>query len=247
MKPKIAFFDFSCCEGCQLQVLNLEEEILDLLGQVEIVQFREAMTEKGEDYQIAFIEGSIQREAGIERVKKIREKADVLVALGACACIAGVNGIRNTMDFKDVGETVYGADMKYFPDVLPKALAIDQVVKVDYYIPGCPINKYEFVSTVKALLSGVEPKLPDYPVCVECKLKGNVCLFDKGKFCMGPIIRAGCDAWCPTHNEGCAGCRGYVPDPNINSAKDVLERYGLTVEDIKKEFTHYLAAQETSS
>jgi len=229
-KPKVAFFDFTCCEGCQLTVLDSLQTHPELLEAVEIVQFREAMSEKGEDYLIAFVEGSLARPADEERLKDIREKAAILVALGACAHIGGINAIRNRQELEKVRQYVYGDKWEWFDAY--EARPLNAAVKVDYFVPGCPIDRFEFLEVVKALLQGREPKLPDYPLCVECKLKENVCLYDKGKTCLGPIVRAGCGAICPTYGDGCEGCRGLISNPNMDAAEDVLKEHGLTVEDI---------------
>ena len=175
-KPKIAVFSFACCEGCGLQILNCEDELLDLLGAVELVRWREAMSETAEEFDIAFCEGTVVQEKEKERLQWIRDHSKVLVALGACAATGGLNMIRNFQPLSDVKKYVYGdavpeLDAKGFPwDVTPTALPLDQVVTVDYYIRGCPIRLEEFLSVTLALLQGREPSIPDYPVCVECKL-----------------------------------------------------------------------------
>jgi sulfhydrogenase subunit delta len=244
MKPKIAFFDFACCEGCQLQVVNLETEMLDVIGAVDIVQFREAMTEKSDDYAIAFVEGSITREKDIPRLKKIREQAAVLVALGACATIGGVNCLKNFQPLDNVRKYVYGDKADWYETFA--ARPIDAVVPVDYYIHGCPIHKDEFVKVTKALLMGKKPEIPSYPVCVECKKAGNVCVFELGLKCLGPVTRAGCGAWCPSYRDNCVGCRGLVPDPNANAEKEVLQKYGLTVEQAIGQFRIFLGYSEAA-
>ena len=241
MKPKVAFFDFASCEGCQLQIVNLEEKILDLIEVVDVVSFREAMKEHSDDYDIAVIEGSIMRPMDEERLKGIRENADILVALGACACTGGLNKLRNMWPVDKVKERVYGdADIEDNPlfDAFPTK-AVDEVVKVDHYIPGCPIDREEFTKTIVSLAMGKKPKLPQYPVCVECKKNENVCVFELGQFCMGPITRGGCKAICPTHGEGCDGCRGYLDDPRINAQKDVLRKYGVSLDEMMKRFNMY--------
>ena len=229
-KPKVAFFDFTCCEGCQLTVVDSLQTHPELLDAVEIVQFREAMSEKGEDYAIAFVEGSLARPADAERLRGIREQAQVLVALGACAHIGGINTIRNRQELVDVRKYVYGDKWEWFDAY--EARPLHSAVKVDYFIPGCPIDRNEFLAVVTALLQGREPKIPDYPMCVECKLNENVCMYTLGKTCLGPIARAGCGAICPTYGDGCEGCRGIITNPNINAAEDVLKEHGLTVEEI---------------
>ena len=242
MKPKVAFFDFTSCEGCQLTVVDSLQTHVDLLDVVEIVQFREAMTEKGEDYAIAFVEGSISRESDEARLRRIREQAAIIVALGACAHLGGINAIRNAQPLDDVRKYVYGDKADWY-ETYP-ARPISAVVKVDAVIPGCPIDREEFIGVVKALLLGKKPPLPDYPVCVECKRKENVCLFHKGQFCLGPVTRAGCGAICPTYGDGCEGCRGLIPHPNQDSMSDVLVKYGLTVEEMLARWTMFGTYQQ---
>jgi coenzyme F420-reducing hydrogenase gamma subunit len=240
MKPRVAFFDFSSCEGCQLQVVNLEEAVLDVLNLVDIVEFREAMKEHSDEYDIAVVEGSVTRPMDVERLKKIREGAKVLVALGACAHLGGVQRMSNKWMPEENKEEVYarhpgsettkGDDNPYFQQ--PKHRALDEVVKVDYTIPGCPIDSNEFAKVLVALLTGRKPPIPDYPVCVECKKRENICLFTMGKVCMGPVARGGCNAICPTNGNECEACRGYVAHPHVKAQIDVLEKYGLTAEEI---------------
>jgi sulfhydrogenase subunit delta len=183
MKPKVAFFDFTSCEGCQLTVVDSLQTHLDLLNVVEIVQFREAISERGEDYAIAFVEGSITRESDEERLKKIREQAAVLVALGACAHIGGVNAIKNLAPLDDVRKYVYGDKAEWYATYAARPLSA--VVKVDAFIPGCPIDREEFIRVVKAALLGKKPPIPDYPLCVECKLKENVCRVPQRRLLFG--------------------------------------------------------------
>jgi coenzyme F420-reducing hydrogenase gamma subunit len=232
-KPKVAFFDFACCEGCQLQVYNLEEEIFDLLTLVQPVEWREAMSDRSEEYDIAIVEGSITRAEDEERLKEIRRKAGVLIALGACATIGGVNKLKNNFEMQDVKEYVYGrqAGLPHL-DTYPTK-SVDEIVKVDYMIHGCPTDRKEFAYIVRCLALGRDPFIPDYPVCVECKLKENVCRFECGEICLGPVTRAGCDAKCPSAGMWCFGCRGYVENPNVNAAKDVMDEYGKTPDDLR--------------
>lgn len=241
-KPKIAFFDFASCEGDQLTVVNLEEALLDVLGHVDVVSFREAMKEHSDNYDIAFIEGSCTRASDEERLKKIRANAKVVVAIGACATIGGVNAIKNTRPLETVRREVYGdkwGEYETYP-----TRAIKDVIKVDYMVHGCPMTKSEFVKVVKALLLGVKPDIPNYPVCSDCKRAGNICVFEKGESCVGPITRAGCEACCVTEGAVCWGCRGLIDDPNVDAHKEVLEKYGLTVDELKNKFRLYFSNSE---
>ncbi len=238
MKPKIAFFDFTSCEGCQLEALNLTgEELLDLVGAVDIVNFREAKTEREDNYDVAFIEGSISREAEIPRIKKIRDQAKVVVAIGACACIGGVNCLKNHLSMEEALRIVYGDSAKYY-DTIP-ARPINTVIPVDYYVRGCPPTTAELLKVTKALLLGKKPDIPNYPVCVECKMANNVCVFERGTTCLGPVTRAGCGAICVTSGRLCWGCRGLVDEPNIDSEKDILQKYGLTADQVIEKFKIY--------
>ena len=244
-KPKIAFFDFTSCEGCQLTVIDALQTHLGLLDLVEIVQFREAMSEKGEDYQIAFIEGSCTRKSDEARLLKIREQASAVVALGACAHLGGVNAMKNSWSIENVQTYVYGKNGKDAYESYP-ARPISAVIKVDAVIPGCPIDRREFLRIVQLMLQGRTPRLPDYPLCVECKLKENACLNTLGKPCLGPITRAGCDAICPTYGDGCEGCRGWHPEANFEYMREILRGHGLTDYDIDARFTmfnHYQMQQ----
>jgi sulfhydrogenase subunit delta len=246
MKPRVAFFDFASCEGCQLQIANLEEEVLDLIKIVDVVSFREVMKEHSDKYDIAVIEGSIMRPMDEERLKKIRSLAKVIVAFGACACIGGVNKIRNQWSSENVKKEVYGnADIKdneYF-DVYPTK-AVNEVVPVEYYIRGCPPNRDEIKKVITSLALGKKPEIPNYPVCVECKKNENVCLFELGKFCLGPITRAGCNAICPTNASPCDGCRGILKKPQVECVTDILKRYDLTYAEMKRRSTIYNYTKE---
>ncbi|KAA3605713.1 MAG: NADH:ubiquinone oxidoreductase [Candidatus Scalindua sp. AMX11] len=228
-KPRVAFFSFSSCEGCQLVVLTLEEQLLELVTLIDIASFREAMSEKSDDYDIAFVEGSITRTSEIERLRTIRERAKIVIALGACATIGGINCLKNQFEMEEVQNIVYGKMAEKF-DTIPTR-PIEAVIKVDHWIHGCPIDKDEFIEVTKALLLDKKPRIPAHPVCVECQMRENVCLFEKGMVCLGPVTRAGCKAICPTYNDGCVGCRGLIEDPNLSSHKNLLNEHGLTVDE----------------
>ena len=244
MKPKIAFFDFTGCEGCQLEAINFEQELLDILNAADIVNFREAMTEKSDDYDIAFIDGGITTERDVARIKEIRERAKILVAIGACATIGGVNCLKNFYSVEEVRRIVYG-DCAHYYETIP-ARPVDAVVPVDYYVNGCPMTQSEFLKVVKALLLGKQPEIPNYPVCVECKMAGNICVFEKGMTCVGPVTRAGCNALCVTNGQICWGCRGLVDEPNTDSEKEILAKYDLTPGEIIAKFRMFLGYSEVA-
>jgi len=238
-KVKIAFFDFADCEGCQLQLTYLNERLVGLLGHVEIVNFREAISERSDDYAVAVVEGTVTRHHDEERLKAIRERAAVLVAYGACACIGGVNGLRLRYSGDEAKAIVY-PDRPY-PLEAGEPRPLDKVVKVDACIHGCPVHPDEVVAALTGILIGKGYKPPRHAVCVECKLKENVCMFEKDQVCLGPVTRAGCGAWCTSNGNTCYGCRGMLEDPNVQGSMDVLQKHGYTLASLKQKFTLYNA------
>ena len=244
-RPKVAFFDLSCCEGCQLQVANLGEALLDVLGLVDLVEFREVMSERWEGrFDVAIVEGSVVNEESEERLRDIRERSNVLVAYGSCATIGGVNGMKNRKPLPEVQAAVYGDKTDWFP--ASKTRALHHIVKVDYFIHGCPIHPDEFIKVLKSALAGLPYQVPDYAVCVECKFNENVCMYDKGVTCLGPVTRAGCNSWCVNNGNVCYGCRGMVSNPNQAGAEDVLRSYELDANQIANKMMMYNAAMENN-
>lgn len=240
-KVRIAFFDFADCEGCQLQITYLNEALVGVLEHCDIVNFREAISEKSDDYDIAFVEGSITREHDVERLKKIRSNAKLLIAYGACACTGGVNGLRRKYSDEEAKEIVYKGREFELDAGWPRP--VHEVVKVDHYIHGCPTNNDETVKALKSILLGKGYRPPNFAVCVECKLRENVCLFEKGQVCMGPVTRAGCDAWCTSYGNTCYGCRGLLDNPAEEGQQDILEKNGYTMEQLMQKFDLYNACR----
>jgi len=234
MKPRIGFFDFAGCEGCQLTVLNLEDRLLELLDMVEIVEFREISSGGGDPLDIAFVEGSVGPRDEIERLRKIRKKTKSLVALGACADTGGINSLSRFQTASTLQQTVYGETAAPPPVALLRPL--HDFVAVDHRLPGCPIDGEEFLAVLQALLLGRPPELPGYSVCVECKLAELPCLFDTGQICLGPIARAGCGARCVQGGSRCRGCRGEMENPRSNPYYRILTDHGLTEEEIRDQY-----------
>jgi len=242
-KPKVAFFDFACCEGCQLQVANMGEALLEVLDQVEVVEFREVMSEKWKDnFDIAVIEGSITTPHAVERIKEIRERSRILIAYGSCATNGGVNGMKNNFELDNIRGYVYNDSAKYFPTIPTRA--VHQVVKVDYFVHGCPVYPPEFLRVLKCALLGIPYHVPDESVCVQCKLNENVCMYERGLVCLGPITRAGCNAWCINNGNICYGCRGMVSNPNENGAIDVIKKYNIPMDLIMNKMNMYNKCRE---
>ena len=240
-KPKVGVFGMTGCGGCQLELLDFEEHLLDLVGAVDLVHFTEAITEYSDDYDIALIEGSIASEHCVERIKKIGDIAKIVVAIGSCAVNGGLNCMKNIYGLEKAKDLVYGDKKDWIDSIEVKP--VDAYIKVDYYARGCPINRSEIIDIVRSLIVGRKPEIPNYPVCIECKRNGNTCVYELGKTCLGPVTRAGCDSRCPNSAEGCDGCRGPVDDPNMNAQKDLLAEHGLSVEDMLAELNLYNACK----
>lgn len=243
MKPRIAVFSLTSCEGCSLAILELEDQLLDILGAVEVVNFREAMTEREHDVDIAFVDGAVSTPADVEEVQQIRGGCKVLVAIGACACLGGVNTLKNYQEEQEYRAYVYGDGTRHFPTI--KAQPISAFVKVDYQLPGCPMVKEEFLTLLKAVLSGQKFELPETAVCTECKRQGNLCLYEKGIICLGPVTRAGCSAICPSYGSKCEGCRGMVGEEALRAAGvNLREQYDVPLESVIADLKLYGAYQE---
>ncbi len=230
MKPRIAIFSLTSCEGCSLSILELEDQLLTVLDAVEIVNFREGMTERAWDIDIGFVDGAVSTPHDDEQIRHFRECCKTLVAIGACACLGGINTLKNHQPDAERRSYVYGEWAHWFPS--SDARPLSAVVKVDLELPGCPMVKEEFLSLVKHVLTRTPFHLPQYPVCVECKKRGNLCLYEKGQICLGPITRAGCDAICPRFGSTCEGCRGLLDPTALNAfAINMRQNYRVSVDD----------------
>ncbi len=228
LKPTVAVYKFSSCDGCQLSLLNMEDELLDLAAAVDIAYFLEATraTRPG-PYDIALVEGSVTTEHEVERIQEIRRQAKVLIALGTCATAGGIQALRNFADADEYANVVY-AHPEYL-HYLKTSKPMSDYVTVDLELWGCPVNKSQVIEVIVALLNNRKPNLPSYPVCLECKRRGTICvLVDKGIPCLGPVTVAGCGALCPAYGRGCYGCFGPAREMNFDSLAEVnqkLERY----------------------
>ncbi len=214
-------------------ILNCEDQLLDVLGAVDMQSFVMAKSDNTEgELDIAFVEGSISTEEQAERVKNIRARSKMLIAIGTCACHGGPQAMKLEEGwFEERFRKVYG-DAKIEISKAFEAQPVDAVVKVDMHIPGCPIDKGEFLEAVTKLVAGRHPHLYKFPVCAECKWKENACLLLAGKFCAGPLTKAGCGAICPSHNLPCVGCWGPTDDLNVSAEYKLLKEKGYRPEEI---------------
>ena len=240
-KPRVGIFDFTGCEGCELNQLNFEDQLLDILALVDIVEWREAMDDRAAAYDIAFVEGALSTPDCIRRIHDVRRRAKVLVALGTCAVTGGINAVKNTRPSEEVRAEVYGEDKYLFP-TLP-ALPLAAVVKVDHNVRGCPMTQIEFLKVLTALVMGKAPIEPEEAVCVECKRHEYECVYERGMICLGPVTRAGCEAQCPAVGQSCTGCRGLVPEPNVAGMEEILAAHGLSTDEARRRLQLYNANQ----
>ncbi|HDL03967.1 MAG TPA: oxidoreductase [candidate division Zixibacteria bacterium] len=243
-KPKLAVWKFASCDGCQLSLLDCEDELLAIADAVHIANFPEASRAvvKG-PYDISLVEGSITTPHDAERIHKIRRSSKFLITIGACATSGGIQALRNFKDVNDFISIVY-ANPEYI-ETLNKSTPIADHVFVDFELRGCPINKYQLVEVLNAYLNGRKPNIPQYSVCVECKRKGNVCVMvATGAPCLGPVTQAGCGAICPTYQRGCFGCFGPKETPNTSSLADWYKNLKLSEDDIMRYFRSFNAFAE---
>lgn len=227
-RPRVAVWKFASCDGCQLSLLDCEEELLEVADAIEIAFFPEATrrTLPG-PYDVSLVEGSISTPEDLERIQHIRDQSTYLVTIGACATAGGIQALRNYRDIGEVVAEVY-ARPEYI-DTLDKSVPIGEHVRVDFELRGCPINKRQLLQTIVSLVNGRAPTLAKHSVCVDCKLKGNNCvLVTRGIPCLGPVTQTGCDALCPSYNRGCFGCFGPMESPNPDSLSPWLEQAGAS-------------------
>ncbi len=235
-KPKLAVWKFSSCDGCQLSILDCEDELLAVAGAVHIANFPEASRAvvKG-PYDISLVEGSITTPHDAERIHSVRRQSKLLISIGACATAGGIQALKNFGDVKEFVSIVY-ATPEYI-HTLSKSTPISDHVKVDFELRGCPVDKYQLVEVLNAFLNGRKPKTPHYSVCIECKRRGIVCrMVGHEQICLGPVTQAGCNALCPSYDRGCFGCFGPKETPNTSSLAEFWSKNGMSNRDLIRTF-----------
>jgi sulfhydrogenase subunit delta len=237
----LAVFKFSSCDGCQLSLLDCEDELLALAEAVRIVHFLEASSAVVEGpYDVCLVEGSVTTPSDVQRIHRIREQSTVLVAIGACATAGGIQALRNFADVAEFRSLVY-AKPEYL-STLDKSEPISAHVPVDLELHGCPISRQQLLDTLTALLAGRKPDLPTHSVCFECKARGTPCLpVSAGVPCLGPVTRAGCGALCPAYGRGCFGCFGPAAAPNVGALVARLRELGMSETDLRRVFRTFNA------
>lgn len=231
-RPKLAVWKFASCDGCQLSLLNCEDELLSIAEAVHIAYFPEATRAVVEGpYELSLVEGSITTPEDVKRIHEIRAQSGTLVTIGACATAGGIQALRNWADVDEFRSIVY-AHPEYL-STLDTSTPIASHVDVDYELRGCPVDKAQLIEVLASFLNGRKPRIPTYSVCVECKLKGNVCVpVATGTPCLGPVTQAGCGALCPSYGRGCYGCFGPQDSPNTDSLTRQLIDLGMSSADI---------------
>ena len=227
-KPKLAVWKFASCDGCQLSLLDCEDELLAVADAIEIAYFPEATRAvmKG-PYDLSLVEGSITTQHDAERIHQVRRSSKFLMTIGACATAGGIQALRNFKDTKSLTSLVY-ATPKYI-ETLSKSTPIADHVFVDFELRGCPINKEQLIEVVSAYVNGRKPNVPKYSVCVECKRQGTPCVMvAQGTPCLGPVTQAGCGALCPAYQRGCYGCFGPMETPNTRALSEQWKSLGKT-------------------
>jgi coenzyme F420-reducing hydrogenase gamma subunit len=241
-RPRLGVWKFASCDGCQLTLLDCEDELLAIAGAVEIAYFPEATrAEPKGRFDLALVEGSITTPHDAARIQDVRRRSRVLITIGACATAGGIQGLRNFADVREYAQVVYAR-----PDyirTLATSTPIADHVPVDFELRGCPISKRQLVEVISAFLVGRRPVTPAHSVCVECKLKGNVCVtVAHGTPCLGPVTHAGCGAICPSYDRGCYGCYGPKETPNAPALSARLGQLGMDAEALRRVYRTFNAA-----
>lgn len=238
-KPHLAVFKFASCDGCQLSLLDCEDELLAIAEAVEIAYFVEARSRMLEGpYDISLVEGSVTTEEEAHRIVEVRKQSRYLVAIGACATAGGIQALRNWAKVEDYIRSVY--PRPEYIQTLENSRPISDLVAVDFELRGCPINKGQLLELITSLLIGRKPRLPSYSVCMECKRRGTVCVMvAEGIPCLGPATQAGCGALCPAYQRGCYGCFGPIASGNMEALGEEFLAMGCTNQEVTHLFRSY--------
>lgn len=240
-KPRLGVFKLASCDGCQLTLLDAEDELLAIAGAVQIAYFPEASRAMSRGpYDIALVEGSVTTHHDAERIQQIRRASKTLITIGACATAGGIQALRNWKDSEEFVRAVYATPG--FISTLKLSTPISEHVRVDFELRGCPINKRQLIELISATLAGRKPNIPSYSVCVECKRQANVCVMvAHGTPCLGPVTHAGCHALCPAYSRGCYGCYGPMESPNTASLSTHFRILGQTNPELSRAFRGFNA------
>lgn len=240
-KPKVAVWKFASCDGCQLTMLDLEDELLALAEEIEIAYFLEARSQTtAGPWDLSLVEGSITTPEDAERIRRIRAQSRRVVVIGACATSGGIQALRNFAGVEDFLAAVY-ASPEYI-STLQTSTPISEHVHVDFELNGCPIDRRQLLELISAYLNERRPQIASHSVCIECKRRGNVCVMvAHGTPCLGPVTHAGCGALCPAYDRGCYGCFGPMEDPQPDSLSRWLTGLGVAEVDLVRVYRTFHA------
>ncbi len=244
MAPRVAIIGLASDFGCQVQMTNMEDHLLDVLGLMDVVYWQ--LTSSGhlpEEYDVAVIEGAATTEEHVETLKRVRATAGVVIAVGTCAVTGGIPALATTGVLEDRYSTVYG-DGVAVARGRRNPTPVSSVIDVDYHVPGCPIDPTEFVKVLSRALLGLKDAMPVDPMCAICKTEENICFLEQGKPCLGLVTRTGCGAKCVSLGRPCMGCRGLSPEANLPAAHKIYADMGLDPAELDRLFDLYNAARE---
>ncbi|HEX9092476.1 MAG TPA: NADH:ubiquinone oxidoreductase [Coriobacteriia bacterium] len=245
MAPRVVVLSLASDFGCQVQLTNMEDHLLEVLGLMDLSYWQLASSgHMPAAYDVAIVEGAVTTGEHVEFLKDVRSKAAAVIAIGACANTGGIPALARGGDLEGRYASVYGTGgVAVAPGRLAPA-PVGSVIAVDYHVPGCPIDQGEFLRVLSRVLLGLSDRIPDGTMCASCKVNENVCFYESGTVCLGLVTRSGCGAKCPTLGRPCAGCRGVAPDANLASARDVLARYGCDEGCLTSALRVYNTAEE---
>lgn len=243
-KPRLAVWKFASCDGCQLSLLDCEDELLTVAGAVEIAYFLEASRATMDGpYDVSLVEGSITTEHDAQRIRMVREQSKTLITIGACATAGGIQALRNFQDVDQFLRVVY-AHPEYI-STLEQSTPISDHVKVDFELRGCPVNKIQLLEVLAAFLNRRVPDTPGHSVCVECKRRGTPCVMvSQSQPCLGPVTHAGCGAICPAFSRGCYGCFGPMESPNTVALSRQWLKMGVSPDTVRRAYHSFNAWAE---
>ncbi len=246
MAPRVVVLSLASDFGCQVQLSNMTDEILDVLGVIDLGYWQLASSgHMPTEYDVAIIEGAVTTDEHLELLRDVRQTAAVVIAMGACANTGGIPGLANLVDLDERYTVVYGSGsaLKVAPGKRAP-MPLDEFIHVDYHVPGCPIDTSEFLRVLSHVLLGMKDRVPNLTMCASCKLNQTVCFFDRGQLCLGLVTRAGCGARCPSLNRPCTGCRGVAPDANLESARTIIVAAGHRADALENGLRIYNTSQE---
>ncbi len=245
MAPRLVVLSLASDFGCQVQMTNMTDEILDVLGLVDLSYWQLATSgDMPDDYDVAIVEGAVTTTEHEELLRRVRDTAAAVLAIGACANTGGIPGMAARGDLEERYQHVYGSEGEPTAPGRIEPRPVDAVIDVDYHVPGCPIDPVEFMQVLSKVLQGLKDRVPDKTMCASCKLNETVCFFDRGRVCLGLVTRAGCGARCPSLGRPCSGCRGVAPDANLDGAREVFERFGMDPAELVRVLGLFNSAKE---